>query len=85
MMNLSKILKQDQNKNNATDGHKRVWLLSNSKITFCRLFHERKEYLYTYSYCDGNDGSAIFVDLKISQRIFYYVPAEISKEKMTKK
>jgi hypothetical protein len=63
-------------------------LLSNSKNYFLSTFFMRgNEYLYTYSYCGmGNDGSAIFVDLKnFTEDDFLLSPAEISKRKDDRK
>lgn len=63
-------------------------LLNNSKNYFLSTFFMRgNEYLYAYSYCGmGNDGSAIFVDLKnITENDFSLTPNEISKRKDDRK
>ena len=57
-------------------------VLINSKNYFLSTFFMRgNEYLYLYSFCGmGNDGSAIFVDLKnFNEDDFSLTPAEISK------
>ena len=63
-------------------------LLSNSKNYFLSTFFMRgNEYLYTYSYCGmGNDGSAIFVDLKnFTEDDFLLSLQKYLKEKMIEK
>ena len=63
-------------------------VLINSKNYFLSTFFMRgNEYLYLYSFCGmGNDGSAIFVDLKdFNEDDFSLTPAEISKRKEDRK
>ena len=62
-------------------------VLINSKIISYQLFMRGNEYLYLYSFCGmGNDGSAIFVDLKnFNEDDFSLTPAEISKRKEDRK
>ena len=57
------------------------------KIISYQLFMRGNEYLYLYSFCGmGNDGSAIFVDLKnFNEDDFSLTPAEISKRKEDRK